>query len=230
MQSDLSDTLSKLTEKNHEVARLKSELATKEDVIDSLRKESSRAHSADTAEISEVLKHHKEDMQDKVREAQMIECSLHTELTSYKRRCKSLEEELLQVQHQVERSVQKENYHTEMLSKKEALVLELELKNSSLHRELNEISLQHSMASSEDAIRFKKLEMELTRCQDDLNFFKGVQASTNVPSSPVIAKDAVEPSSKTSSSIQDELESTLKKNLLLNSELDFAKSVSYLSC
>lgn len=175
-QGDLDDLKAVLSRKDREIFRLENELASQTAGLQSLRKESGLAHSnVDTVEINQMLRQREEDLMEKLKTAQSEVATLQSELTASERKCRELEEDLMESRSQTDRIAGKEKKNFETVSKLEVSVVELEQKNSALHRELNEVSIKGTLMASSDMLKSKSLEMELEHLRIELDSIRNIK-------------------------------------------------------
>ena len=161
LQAEFADMELKLTHKDQEIARSKLELAAQIEITESLRRESSQAHASDTVEISNALKLHEQELLEKVHAARLRESSLQSEIASLQVKCKELKEEVLESRREIERLSGNKSVGDTTKSLQDQLVAELEQKNSTLHRELTQLTLQ-------EGLKVQALELELEHCRAEL--------------------------------------------------------------
>ena len=141
------------------------------------------------------------------------------EISSYRRRLSALEEELEQSRLQIERMTVKEDRGQTLLSKQDALVFELEQKNSELRRDLNSMAIKSSSDADDDARRIRMLETELKRFQSMID-------NNSVTTTPSFEAKEVADNKVISSAVNYEIESLQSANKFLQEELDMLKEVN----
>lgn len=216
LQADFSELELKMTRKDQEIAQCKCELETQVEITERLRLETSRARNSGTVEVSEALKLHEQELLEKMKAASLRESSLQADIASLQGKCTALQEEVLISRREVERLCDKKCMGESTKSRLDELVVDLEQKNSSLHRELTDVTLK-------EGLKVQALELELERCRAELVESRKLQSTELSPGE-------VDKRCETCNNLTVESEILRKENYTLNSELKVSNTVYNYMC